>query len=473
MTGQALRALRPLGALRTLSLEGCRGVPLLDRGLGEAAPGLSSLSSLSLQGCCTLSDEGLAALAPLGRSLAALNLSDCPGVTGAGLGAWRAAGGAPRLATLALQNCGGVDDRGMGALAAAGATAVSVRACVRACVRVRAGSGGREMAGWGALCLRSACLQHAATHPAPPRSTTLHAPQLRALSIKHCKLVSDQGLAAVAPTLQQLTSLALQVRSQAGVRVCVWSLEVAAPPPPPRLAKSSHSPPSTPYSHLSCACPPTLNPEPHPLARTQGCPITDAGVASLGHLRGLHELELQFCWQFTDEGESCVMTRHAVRLVCWAGASDGQGLPAHPPPTRPRPRPAARAGIAALASGLSALSRLDLMYSWKVRVLLLLCTPRVCYAPNCARVACMRSRRVRSARERSAHATLSSLRTSLPHIPPAPPPRFMPPMQVGDEAMHTLAGMTSLLALNVLGCHRITAAGKAAVAHLLDGPHTF
>lgn len=44
LVGTALSALRPLSALRTLSLEGCRGVPLLDEGLASLPPGLSVLS---------------------------------------------------------------------------------------------------------------------------------------------------------------------------------------------------------------------------------------------------------------------------------------------------------------------------------------------------------------------------------------------------------------------------------------------
>ena len=42
--------------------------------------------------------------------------------------------------------------------------------------------------------------------------------------------------------------------------------------------------------------------------------------------------------------------------------------------------------------------------------------------------------------------------------------------KVTDDALRVLGGMSSLLSLNVLGCHRLTPAGKAAVAHLLDGP---
>ena len=42
------------------------------------------------------------------------------------------------------------------------------------------------------------------------------------------------------------------------------------------------------------------------------------------------------------------------------------------------------------------------------------------------------------------------------------------PLQVSDDSLAVLARMTSLLSLNVLGCHRLTPGSKAAVAHLLD-----
>lgn len=43
--------------------------------------------------------------------------------------------------------------------------------------------------------------------------------------------------------------------------------------------------------------------------------------------------------------------------------------------------------------------------------------------------------------------------------------------QVGDDALRALGGMTSLVSLNVMGCHRVTAEGRAAVAHLTAPPH--
>lgn len=42
-----------------------------------------------------------------------------------------------------------------------------------------------------------------------------------------------------------------------------------------------------------------------------------------------------------------------------------------------------------------------------------------------------------------------------------------------DEALCALGSMTCLLSLNVLGCHRLSAGAKAAVAHLLDQAHAF
>lgn len=42
-----------------------------------------------------------------------------------------------------------------------------------------------------------------------------------------------------------------------------------------------------------------------------------------------------------------------------------------------------------------------------------------------------------------------------------------------DDALRVLGSMTCLLSLNVLGCHRLSAGAKAAVAHLLDQAHAF
>lgn len=96
---------------------------------------------------------------------------------------------------------------------------------------------------------------------------------------------------------------------------------------------------------------------------------------------------------------------HSCRQLHWLCAQ--HRIAPRPPltsssPHRPAPPPS-RAGICHLTA-LTALSRLDLMYSWKVT----------------------------------------------------------------DDALRTLGGMTSLLSLNVLGCHRLTPGGKAGVAHLLD-----
>lgn len=53
-------------------------MPHLDGGLAVLAPSLCRLTSLSLQGCSTLSDQGLAKLACL-AALESINLSECSG----------------------------------------------------------------------------------------------------------------------------------------------------------------------------------------------------------------------------------------------------------------------------------------------------------------------------------------------------------------------------------------------------------
>ena len=40
--------------------------------------------------------------------------------------------------------------------------------------------------------------------------------------------------------------------------------------------------------------------------------------------------------------------------------------------------------------------------------------------------------------------------------------------QVTDEGMEVLAGMTSLVSLQLRGCHRLTPRGRNVVSHLLD-----
>ena len=61
---------------------------------------------------------------------------------------------------------------------------------------------------------------------------------------------------------------------------------------------------------------------------------------------------------------------------------------------------------------------------------------------------------------------------------PPPSPSALPPpaprsWKVTDESLAALGALTSLLCLNVLGCHRLTPGGKARVAHLLDSAHAF
>lgn len=249
-------------ALKSLNLEGCRNVPLLDRGVAALAGsgGGDQLTYLSLAGCTALTDTGLAVLGKL-DALKQLNLSDCVQIDGTGFGSWGVNlhhnvekeeednNARCRLENLQLQGCIGISDQGLEAVAQ----------------------------------LKS----------------------LRELNLKHCKHAGDEGLQALAASLSRLTSLSLQ--GMAGV--------------------------------------------------------TDKGVGHLAKLKSLRELELQFCWQFS-EGALCRLT------VC------------------------------------NQLSHLNLMYSWQ---------------------------------------------------------------GVTDAALETLvSGMPCLVSLNVLGCHRLSARAKADAAHLLE-----
>ena len=46
--------------------------------------------------------------------------------------------------------------------------------------------------------------------------------------------------------------------------------------------------------------------------------VTDEGMASLAKMQALRDLELQFCWNFTDEGRSgapCRQLRGVVAMM--------------------------------------------------------------------------------------------------------------------------------------------------------------
>lgn len=156
--GAALSPLRSVAGLRQLSLEGCRDMKGLDEGLVTLGPH-TSLTSISLQGCSTLSDAGLEALGAF-PALARINASDCSGISGEGCAVWVPL--STTLTSLHLQNSCCISDQGLIALAGA------------------LGGGDTKL------------------------------PALQSLNLKHCKLVSDRGVAAVASALGRLTCLSLQ-----------------------------------------------------------------------------------------------------------------------------------------------------------------------------------------------------------------------------------------------------------------------
>lgn len=132
----------------------------------------------------------------------------------------------------------------------------------------------------------------------------------RSLNLKQCKRVGDAGLAALAPRLQHLTSLYLQVCGDMNGLGCMQGLRALPRPWHPVALRFT----LTPSAHALHS--PALSLCPQGMGE-----LTDAGVAQLAQLRRLADLELQFAWQFGD------------------------------------------AGIAALTA-LTGLSRLDLMYRW-------------------------------------------------------------------------------------------------------------
>jgi len=209
-------------ALKSLNLEGCRNVPLLDRGVAALAGsgGAGQLTYLSLAGCTALTDAGLAVLGKFG-ALKQLNLSDCVQIDGTGFGSWANLHHSVEkeendsrcgLENLQLQGCIGISDQGLEAVAQ----------------------------------LKS----------------------LRELNLKHCKHAGDDGLQALAASLFQLTSLSLQ--GMAGV--------------------------------------------------------TNKGVGHLSTMTSLRELELQFCWQFSEDAlcqlTGCNQLSYLNLMYSWQGVTD-------------------------------------------------------------------------------------------------------------------------------------------------------
>jgi F-box/leucine-rich repeat protein 14 len=209
-------------ALKSLNLEGCRNVPLLDRGVAALAGsgGAGQLTYLSLSGCTALTDAGLAVLGKLG-ALKQLNLSDCVQIDGTGFGSWvnlhpsgekEENDSRCRLENLQLQGCIGISNQGLKAVA--------------------------------------------------------QLKLLRELNLKHCKHAGDDGLQALAASLSQLTSLSLQ--GMAGV--------------------------------------------------------TDKGIGHLSTMTSLRELELQFCWQFSEDAlcqlTGCNQLSYLNLMYSWQGVTD-------------------------------------------------------------------------------------------------------------------------------------------------------
>ncbi len=111
---------------------------------------------------------------------------------------------------------------------------------------------------------------------------------MRHLNMKGCRLVSDAGLAALV-RLSHLTHLSLQVslqlsRVESCLGVFFW---LHASIDEPMYATFAH------HCLLICG---------NFLQGNQG--VTDEGMTHLGSMWGLKSLELQFCWQLTDAGQT-------------------------------------------------------------------------------------------------------------------------------------------------------------------------
>lgn len=232
-------------------------------------------------------DAGLAACAPSLHHLAALSLQGCSSLSDGGLAAL---GCLVSLASLNLSECSGISGQEVKAWHLPSLTCLQLQNC-----------SGLDDAGAAALASLTA---------------------LRSLNLRQCKRVGDAGLAALAPALRRLTSLSLQVSNTQKGRRAPAALPSPPCPQPPTVRQLSRC------CHLCGRC---VMPLPF---LTQGMgEVSDAGVRCLAQLGALQELELQFGWQFGDEGIAALtaltaLSRLDLMYRCvWGGVGELGAMP--------------------------------------------------------------------------------------------------------------------------------------------------
>lgn len=111
LVGTSFIHVRNMKQLKTIFLEGCTNVPLMDRCL-VAISKLDSLEHISLQGSLNVTDEGIKHLG-FSRSLRVLRLDDCDNIDGSGFSSWNTMNS---LEIVSLQGCSSMNDDGIGQL---------------------------------------------------------------------------------------------------------------------------------------------------------------------------------------------------------------------------------------------------------------------------------------------------------------------------------------------------------------------
>eukprot|EP00887_Chlorella_sp_A99_P001149 scaffold14.g1149.t1 len=414
------------GRLRRLTQACGAGASRRQNSSARTAPGSGSLTELNLRGCYSVADPGLEALGAALRSLEVLNLQECWQVTERGLASLS---GLTRLADLNLQGCRNIQNAPGQPLPGLGALAALRALCLRNCDRLADGALAplSRLHGLSSLDL-SGCKDLSPAGLAP-----LGGLRLAHLKLQHC--LGLRGPAALAALSGPTVLTALHLGGCDNV-----SLTLLHALPSPRL-----------------------------LLPPQGCAtLTDAGLAALGQLTALVALNLSDCTGLTGAGfagwaASAPAGLTSLQLQNLSGLEDGvlaevaKRCPRLAELNLKHCRRLTDASIAGAAPALRRLASLCLQGMTGLSDEALRCLAAVT-----------------SLRELELQFCWQLTDAGIAHLTALELSRLdlMYTWKVTDDSLAALSAMTSLLCLNVLGCHRLSPGAKAALADRLS-PHAF